>query len=334
MKPIKVSVIIPVFNAETYLGQCIGSIVSQTLGDIEIIIINDGSTDNSKAIISQYAANNSRIIFIDGPKEGVSSARNKGIKIAKGEYIGFVDADDYIVQTMYEILYKKTREASADIAICNVMAVGQSMEITSRLSLENKLIDISNNREPALVQLMRFKYDFANWNKIYSSAIIKEKRLLFNENMLVYEDLLFNLCYFQYAEKGISIEDNLYQYRIHPASVSNAAAHDQIAEYNMLFNAFNDFCTQKGFEKPKLYFNKEMCRGFYNTIIPQVFTTIKKKPFSLFQKAKLFAQELKKINEAIFVFDKDELKGVQGFKKLQLMKKRYWLFSFIISIKG
>ena len=104
------SIIVPVYNAEKHLRECIESIINQTLKEIEIILINDGSTDDSKKIILEYVEKDSRIIFIDSANEGVSAARNKGIEKSSGRYIGFVDADDYIAPEMYQRLFEIAEE--------------------------------------------------------------------------------------------------------------------------------------------------------------------------------------------------------------------------------
>ena len=334
MNPIKISVIVPIYNAEKYIAQCIQSLLAQTLGEIEIIIVNDGSTDNSKSIILQYAANDGRIVFIDGGNEGVSAARNKGIIIAKGEYLGFVDADDYAAENMYQVLFEKAKEGGADVAICNVQLVSENKEGRQRLSLENAVINIEINRNAALTDLMHYKYDHANFNKIYAADIIKQHGLRFNSEMKVHEDFLFNLMYFQYAKKGVSVHDALYNYRQHAASVTSVASHDHITELNILFNSFNDYCAKNGFANSTQCFNTEMRRGFYYSVIPGVFRNINNKPLSFFRKTSLFANELLKINDHIFYFEKAELKGIQGFKKRLLMRKKFLLFSLMLSIKG
>lgn len=115
MKKIKISVIIPIYNVEQYLSQCLDSIINQTYTNLEIILINDGSTDNSKKICNQYKLLDSRIIVIHKSNKGLSDARNTGIKIATGDYISFVDADDFIDENMYTILSKKINTTNADI---------------------------------------------------------------------------------------------------------------------------------------------------------------------------------------------------------------------------
>ena len=119
MSDIKVSVIIPVYNVERYIEMCLSSLVEQTLEDIELIIINDGSPDNSQAIIDRYMEQYPGMIkCIVRENGGQATARNEGIEIARGEYLAFVDSDDYVEVTMMEKLYSRAKETGADIVAC------------------------------------------------------------------------------------------------------------------------------------------------------------------------------------------------------------------------
>lgn len=115
----KVSVIVPVYNVENYIRKCLDSIISQTLKDIEIILVDDGSEDNSGKICDEYAEKDSRIIVIHQKNNGLSNARNTGLNIASGEYIGFVDSDDYIKSEMYSEMYQTAEKTDADMVLCN-----------------------------------------------------------------------------------------------------------------------------------------------------------------------------------------------------------------------
>src|SRR4051812_9727086 len=118
MKP-KISIIVPVYNVEKYLSRCLDSLLTQTLTDIEVIAINDGSTDSSLNILINYREMDNRLKIIDQLNGGVSSARNAGIKAANGNYIGFVDPDDWIDNEMYENLYQMVQTEQADIVMCS-----------------------------------------------------------------------------------------------------------------------------------------------------------------------------------------------------------------------
>ena len=117
MSDIKVSVIVPVYNVEKYLRQCLDSIINQTLKEIEILCINDGSTDSSPEILKEYEEKDSRIKIINKKNAGLSAARNQGLELAKGEYVSFIDSDDWINETFCEALYTAAKKYDSDIAI-------------------------------------------------------------------------------------------------------------------------------------------------------------------------------------------------------------------------
>ena len=117
---VKVSVIVPVYNVEPYLDKCLNGLVNQTLKDIEIIVVNDGATDNSQQIIDRYAKQYDNVISLVKQNGGLSDARNYGIPYATGEYIGFIDSDDFMEYDMFEVLYKKAKEDDSDIVECNL----------------------------------------------------------------------------------------------------------------------------------------------------------------------------------------------------------------------
>ena len=162
-KNIKVSVIIPVYNVEQYLEKCLDSVCGQTLKDIETICVNDCSADNSLAVLKDYAKNDNRVKLIDFKEnKGVSAARNEGIRNAQGEYIGFVDSDDWIDLNFYEKLYNKAIETDADIVKGNLINYYKNKPNTT--AALNKLIEKEKNK----------LYFYCN----FSSAIYK-KELLF-----------------------------------------------------------------------------------------------------------------------------------------------------------
>lgn len=121
----KISIIVPVYNVEKYLYDCINSILKQTISDFELILVNDGSKDNSGRICDEFSKRDKRIKVIHKENGGLSSARNAGIEVAKGEYIGFIDSDDYIHSNMYEILYKNAQKYLSDIVVCDFLKVNE-----------------------------------------------------------------------------------------------------------------------------------------------------------------------------------------------------------------
>lgn len=203
-----ISVIVPIYNVEKYLHKCIDSILNQTLKNIEIILVNDGSTDNCGKIIDEYAKKDERIIVIHKENEGQSSARNKGLDIARGEYIGFVDSDDWLHHDMYENLYNAINESNADLCICGREAYSEDGILGYQIKLENELIDLNEYdiREYISSKLF-YKHTVVVWNKIYKKEVIKNNNIRFEDVSYVgSEDALFNYQYLLIAKKIKSID--------------------------------------------------------------------------------------------------------------------------------
>jgi phosphorylcholine metabolism protein LicD/glycosyltransferase involved in cell wall biosynthesis len=207
----KVSVIVPVYNVGKFLPKCLDSLVNQTLTDIEIIVVNDGSTDNSQAIIDTYASNHSEIIKAYTKKNGgLSDARNYGMKKATGEFIGFVDSDDFVDVTMFEKLYNRAAETESDVVVCAHNAVVLNRNGAVRKSTLHK---IENTRIYGKSiydshEILAFAKSYA-WNKLYRREIIKDfefpKGQLFEDSAVVYNIL-------SAAKKVEFVDEPLYQY--------------------------------------------------------------------------------------------------------------------------
>ena len=206
MKPL-VSVIVPIYNVEKYLSKCIESIINQTLSNIEIILINDGSTDSSGVIADNYAKNDSRIKVIHKKNGGQGSARNIGIELASGEYIGFVDSDDWIDLDMYEKLYNAAMNSRASIAICNRKVLDENNNIKTVVNIKKKIIEnVKNNIADYIIEYLLYKHTVVIYNKIYRSEIIKENKISFKEVKEVgSEDALFNYEVLFYVDKIVAI---------------------------------------------------------------------------------------------------------------------------------
>lgn len=213
---VKVSVIVPVYNAEKYLSCLIDSLLAQTLKEIEFIFINDGSKDNSLEILKEYAKKDERIVIIDKENAGVSSARNDGLKIAKGEFIGFVDSDDFVSEDMYESLYKKAIKEKADIVSCGHRIYSSKMDIPKFNGCETVL-----SREEAIYNLIGRKIlGMSACTKLYSKKILTN--VFFPEQYKVNEDRLFTFKAIRNADKIAVIKDTPYYYRMNENSVSHS----------------------------------------------------------------------------------------------------------------
>ncbi len=189
----KISVIIPVYNTEEYLKECLDSIIEQTLKNLEIIIVNDGSTDNSKEICEEYASKDNRIKIIYQKNQGAAIARNKGIAMAKGEYLYFLDSDDYIAADMLEKMLNKIEQEQADICICKYYDVNANKKISlSEISLRTQLIPKKNTFNVYDVPQNIFQIcSIPTWNKLYKKSFI-DKYALKYQNLSSCNDHFFN----------------------------------------------------------------------------------------------------------------------------------------------
>lgn len=190
----KISVIIPVYNAEQYLNRCLDACLNQTVSDFELILVNDGSTDSSLQIIENYAAKHSNVVCLSVENGGQGRARNRALDIATGEYIGFVDADDYPAENMYEIMLNACIDNDADMAVCNYYRFeGDSFKF-----------------EPACYQNHPLSCAGAVWNKLFKRDLIADLR--FPES-LWYEDFSFSARMLLRSKKTVFVDDALYNYR-------------------------------------------------------------------------------------------------------------------------
>ena len=213
----KVSIIVPIYNSEKYMNKCIESILNQTLTEIEIILVNDGSTDNSGKIIDNYAKKDNRIKVIHQQNSGPSVARNKGISTAKGKYIGFVDSDDYIESTMYEELYNNANSKNIEVAMCsyNEKHLYNKAKYVIKANLDSGSIyekeDIKNNIISTFSKNDNYGF-YSLWNKIYLKEWLLKSNLELDVNRDHGEDWWFNINVFSKLNSFVYIDKELYNY--------------------------------------------------------------------------------------------------------------------------
>jgi glycosyltransferase involved in cell wall biosynthesis len=223
-----ISIIIPVYNAEKYLTSCIESLLIQSLKEIEFIFVNDGSQDNSQAIIESYQITDSRIILINQENQGVSAARNKGLSLAKGEYIGFVDADDYLEWDFYQTLYDKAILENLDIICSNFIKEQDGVVITSKAPFqENTIFDSSFIKNEILPFLIKDNSLNTCCTKLYKRNLLVENSITFPVGVALGEDGLFTFQCFFYARRVLFLNYFGYHYReVAGSATRNAVAKD------------------------------------------------------------------------------------------------------------
>ncbi len=264
MKIPKVSVIVPVHNGEKYIKSCYESLKNQTLQEIEIIFVNDGSKDRSKKILDSLAEKDRKIKVIHQENSGPGVARNEGIKAAAGEYLGFVDVDDIPRARMYETMYLKAEEGASDIVVCGFRVLNKKKEIKEEVvpnfykdhycgkyEIREKILQKLILENPVIFSSM--------CNKIYKRSIIERDRLKSEEKIKFGEDLLFNLNLLGNIQKISFLKKSLYEYiRSNPKSLSSI----------YLENAFELFLYLRRFWLQKIEeweLDKESNLLIYNT---------------------------------------------------------------------
>ena len=267
----KVSVIVPVYNVEPYLDKCLNTLVNQTLKKIEIIIVNDGSKDNSEKIIEKYLKKYpEKIKYIKKANGGLSSARNEGLKYASGEYIGFVDSDDYVSLNTFNLMYKKAKEKNFDLVICNLNYVYESKTKMVLAGLDKDL-----EKEDEVKKNIVFLYP-AVWNKLYKKEILDS--LKFKEGIW-YEDVEFNFRVYPRVKSIGYVDKPLIQYVQRESSISKTIdkrLFNYVDNFNGLIRYYQDNNLYN-----KYYFELEYSyvRYLYATFIKQLSYTNDKELF-------------------------------------------------------
>ncbi len=235
MNKYKVSVIVPVYGVEKYISKCLNSLVNQKLNDIEIIVVNDGTKDNSQKIIDEYVKKYpDKVKSFIKENGGQGSARNYGLKQATGEYIGYVDSDDYVELDMYEKLYNKAINDNLDIAICGNYNVSEDYK-NKKVDLE--FIKYEDNKINALLGKK------AVWNKIYKKSIVEKLEF---RSKVWYEDFDFSIKAICSAKKIGYVNEPLYNYLLREGSTMN---NSNVVRNLEILDAFNEIVKDKNYKK-------------------------------------------------------------------------------------
>lgn len=309
----KVSIIIPVYNVEKYLDKCLKSVVKQKYKNIEILCINDGSTDNSENIIKKYQQKDKRIICISKKNGGLSSARNTGIDNATGEYICFVDSDDWITEDYVFKLVKNLEENNADISICNIKCVysdGSEKKVSFKIS-QNELLS-SND---ALKELfIGEKLQNHAVNKLYKLELFKKNNIYFPVGR-IYEDVFTTYKLFLVSNKIYIFTDYLYYYlQQREGSILSSDFNEKKLD---LLDAFNEINKNECLNKRKIkeyiqiFYIKQLISLFYHIFpvynkkskkqLKKIFTKIKKHESSIIATNFLFNGKLKLVDKFKFM---------------------------------
>ena len=218
-----ISVIVPVYNVERYIRQCVESILEQTYADLEIILVDDGSTDGSGSICDEYKLKDNRVVVIHKCNGGLSEARNAGLDIARGEYIGFVDSDDYIEPDMYEVLYKNCERYAADLAAARFVKFNTQGEVRKNFTENIEVFSREEMLRLFIVGDRRYEITMSVWDRLYKRELISDLRFPVGK---CYEDIVFSTKVIEKSKINVYIDRALYHYRLRGDSISGEDFND------------------------------------------------------------------------------------------------------------
>lgn len=230
----KVSVIVPVYNVEEYLEECLNSIVNQSFKNLEIIVVNDGSTDNSYNIIRNFSEKYKNIKVINQENSGLSEARNSGIKVATGKYIMFVDSDDFLNLDMIEKMYDKAEENKCSLIICDLMLYWSKYKQKVYNNIKEDEKKRYTSKELYEIFLSN-KMNCQVMNKLYRKDIWEINNLFF-EKGAYYEDIIPTFKVLDFYKEAMFINEPLYMYRMREGSITHSASNKKVFD---LVNAIN-----------------------------------------------------------------------------------------------
>lgn len=318
----KVSVIVPVYNVEKYLIKSLDSLVNQTLEDIEIIVVNDGSTDNSKKIIEVYKEKyQDKIKYLEKPNGGLSDARNFGIPHATGEYIAFLDSDDYVELDTYEKMYNKAKEENADIVCCKYDRIYNAKRVVCDIG---KIEDYGKNLHEN-PELLNCGVPYI-WNKIFKKSLIEENKFEF-ENYKIFEDLLFTYKCFLKANKISMVEEVFYHYiRNRNSSVMSSFSYKLFDIFDVIKELTDYYKANGAYEE----FEQYLLAVVLNHIYIRLNTKIKFKEIPV--KYKFINQSFKFLNENFNGWKKSEYYfEIKRKSRRKYTSKMYWMSKLYVA---
>ncbi len=320
---IKISVIVPVYNVEKFVEECVQSIINQTLTDIEIILINDNSKDNSNEICKELLKKDSRISLYQSEGKGVSKARNIGISVAKGEWISFVDSDDWLEENMMEELYNVACKGKSDIIMCDSYINKGEEQTINEFYYEEKIIAGKEKEELQIQAVVPIEGHYkpqgipcgVPWAKLYNKEFILKNNLKYKTNLPRRQDMIFNLEAFEKTNEINYIQKKLYHYRKNEGSKVNRFEPNVCYEYNNILTELENFMNE--------YNKNELLNKSYKKIVMEYYRAYKKFYFH--------NQNKKTTDEKLEIYDqnlnkKEYKKILKEFPKNRKLKFLCFLF--------
>lgn len=253
----KVSIIVPIYNVAKYLDRCMESLLGQTLREIEIIMVDDGSPDQCPEMCDQYASRDSRIKVVHKNNEGLGYARNSGLAIATGEYVAYVDSDDFAEPNMFEKLYTIAAESDFQAVFCGFNIYNNKERTITRTIRETEKINLLAAKKECETFLMGMlssydktritSYEMSVWHAIYKLDVIRNNQIAFcSERIVMSEDIIYNIDFLSCINSMAVIPDCLYNYCTNSGSLSNQYRKDRFEKAKHLFSEIVNRLAVKG----------------------------------------------------------------------------------------
>lgn len=236
-----ISVIVPVYNEERFLRNCLNSIAGQTMRDFEVIIVNDGSTDSSLSIIEEFKRENSNFLIINQKNSGVACARNHALKYARGKYIAFVDSDDYIEPEFLEKLYTVAKSSGSDIVCCGYYTYLPEKKKKIKKPFCFKT-GVYSNKKMLKSLIKDVRTHFYMWNKLWKHDLFKKNNIIFPD--MCFEDMPVSISLFYFANKVAVIKEEYYNYTRHEDSIVSNIDAEKLNDYVRAFACMRNFLEQ------------------------------------------------------------------------------------------
>lgn len=251
-----VTIIVPVYNVEKYINECVDSLIKQTYKNIEIVLVDDGSKDKSGAICDNYVALDARIKAIHKQNEGLGFARNTGLKAAQGKFVTFIDSDDKADADLVEKLVNGIYEVNGDTCIGGFKRISENGMVSFEESYDKAVFEGKNVYNKLFARMLGSapdKHDairMSVWNVMYSMDVIRKHSIEFpSERVFISEDIIWDSEYYKYAQKAIVIDSTAYNYRITPGSLTQKYKPDMLEKICALYN---EMCNRLPGDKEKI----------------------------------------------------------------------------------
>lgn len=320
----KLSVIVPVYNAEKYLRRCLDSLVEQTLDDMQIILINDGSTDDSSEICKEYEERYDNIEYLNKRNEGVMAAWIDGVKVSEGEYIGFVDADDYCEADRFEQFIKSAEKTQADIIIGGHRKIGGDGDISNAIYRGSISPGVYEGEDLEYIKTIYFKepyFSALRWEKVTKAVLIKNNISNFNTEIALGDDIIFTLATLLDAKKLSVIENYGYYYRYNDSSITHTFSEKRIDELCYLCENIDYICKLKGYDAYKDFeFKRQL----------SVTTTMLVGSSKRFSEKVRLLKKLRKTEWVKRIFSNDKYPVMSIAEKIKLYLLKYRCYTMLI----